>query len=81
MYKRSYTDTQEPGFVLVGKDDGKKSKMKKKYVRLEEGVALYSIGRTKFREVAKEANAIRVIGRVVLYDTEKLNEYIDSFEA
>lgn len=80
MYKRSCINEDEPGFVLVGKDDSRKTKMRKKYVRLDEAAALYSIGRTKFREIAKDANAVRIIGRITLYDTDKINEYIDSFE-
>ena len=49
-------------------------------MRIKEAVELFSIGQTKLREVARDAGAVRVIGRVTLYDVDKLNAYIDSFE-
>ena len=77
MLKKGF-ESSEPGFVLSGRNGERK--IQKKYVRINEAVELYSIGQTKLREMARDAKAIRVIGRVTLYDVDKLNEYIDSFE-
>ena len=40
-----------------GKSVKKSKEMKKKFVRYKEGAELYSIGLTKFQELAKEAGA------------------------
>ena len=53
---------------------------KKKFVRYAEGAALYSLGLHTFQEVAKEANAVYRVKRCVLVNTEKVDEFIESFE-
>ena len=50
---------------------------KKKWVRYDEGAVLYSMGIYAFTELAKEAKAIYRIRRIVLVNTEKLDEYIE----
>ncbi|WP_334304867.1 DUF6462 family protein [Butyrivibrio sp.] len=50
---------------------------KKKWVRYDEGAVLYSMGIHAFTELAKEAKAIYRIRRIVLVNTEKLDEYIE----
>ena len=40
------------------KDVEKTKKIAKKFVRYQEGAELYSIGLTKFQELAKEAKAV-----------------------
>ncbi len=50
---------------------------KKKWVRYDEGAILYSMGIHAFTELAKEAKAIYRIRRIVLVNTEKLDEYIE----
>ena len=52
----------------------------KKFVRYKDGVELYSLGIQNFMKIAKEAGAVRKIRGTVLVNTEKLDEYIDSFE-
>ncbi len=52
----------------------------KKYMRYSEATEYYGIGLTKFKEVARNAGAIRKIGRLVCIDTEKLEAFIDTFE-
>ena len=49
----------------------------KKWVRYDEGAKLYSMGINSFRELAKEAKAVYHIKRIVLVNTEKLDEYIE----
>lgn len=52
---------------------------KKKYVRLQEGAELYSLGLHMFREIADEAHAVVKLRKVVLVDTEILDQYLDTF--
>ncbi|MEQ3168552.1 DUF6462 family protein [Mediterraneibacter gnavus] len=48
------------------KDVEKTKKIAKKFVRYQEGAELYSIGLTKFQELAKEAKAVYKIDKVLL---------------
>ncbi len=50
---------------------------KKKWVRYDEGAQLYSMGIHSFQKLAKEARAVYHVGRVVLINTEKVDEYIE----
>lgn len=52
----------------------------KKYVSLDEGVALYSIGKNTFRQMAKGAKATYKINRRVLVNTEKFDEFMEAFQ-
>ena len=51
----------------------------KKYVRYSDGARMYSMGKTKFQELAKEAQACYKIGQLVLVNTEILDKYMESF--
>ena len=53
---------------------------RKKFVRYKDGAELNSLGIQNFMKIAKEAGAVRKIRGTVLVNTEKLDEYIDSFE-
>ena len=57
----------------------RKKPMRKKFVRLKEGCQLYSIGLTKFQKLAKDANAIYKIDKVVLVNCDILDEYLEGF--
>ena len=50
---------------------------KKKWVRYKEGALLYSMGIHTFMDLAKEAKAVYHVKRIVLVNTEKLDEYIE----
>ena len=50
----------------------------KKYVRYSDGARMYSMGKTKFQELAKEAQACYKIGQLVLVNTEILDKYMES---
>ena len=50
-----------------------------KYVRYSDGAKMYSMGKTKFQELAKEAQACYKIGQLVLVNTEILDKYMESF--
>jgi len=52
---------------------------KKRLVRYNEGAQMYSIGRNKFQELAKDAHAILKIGRIVLVDLDIFDKYLETF--
>lgn len=52
---------------------------KKKFVRYKEGAELYSMGISKFQEIAKDAGAVHKVGQLCLVNIEKLDEYLESF--
>lgn len=52
---------------------------RKKFVRYEEGAQLYSIGLHTFQELAKDAKAVYHVKRVVLVNTEIVDEYFENF--
>ena len=52
----------------------------KKFVRLEEGAEYYSVGKNTFRKWAKDAGAVYRINRITLYNLEKMDEFLESFE-
>lgn len=47
---------------------------RKKFVRYEEGAQLYSMGLHTFQELAKDAKAVYHVKRVVLVNTEIVDE-------
>lgn len=51
----------------------------KKFVRYSDGAKMYSMGMTKFQEVAKDAKACYKIGQLVLVNTEILDKYLETF--
>ncbi len=51
----------------------------KKYVRYKEGAELYSIGLTKFQELAHEAHAVIKVDKIALVNCEKFEEFLESF--
>ena len=61
------------------KDAEATKKMAKKFVRYQEGDELYSLGLTKFQELAKEAKAVYKIDKVVLVNCEILDQYLETF--
>lgn len=52
---------------------------RKKFVRYEEGAQMYSVGLHTFQELAKEANAIYHVKRIVLVNTGLIDEYLETF--
>ena len=51
----------------------------KKFVRYDEGAVLYSVGLHTFQDLAKEAGAVYHVKRVVLVNTEKVDQYLEHF--
>ncbi len=66
---------------MISQAEKVKSQMvSKKFIRLKEGAALYSVGINTFQSLAKEANAIYKVGKMVLVNTEILDEYLEKFK-
>lgn len=52
---------------------------RKKFVRLEEGAILYSVGINTFRQLAVDANAMYHIKKIVLVNTQIIDDYLERF--
>ena len=52
----------------------------KKFVRYKEGADMYSMSLRKFQDIAKDADAIYKVGKMVLVKTEILDEYLETFK-
>lgn len=51
----------------------------KKYVNAAEGAVIYSLGKTRFMTLAKEAGAIYKVGASALVNTEIFEEYLEQY--
>ena len=60
-------------------ENGKIRKEMKKFVRYAECAEMYSMGLTKFQQLAKDAKACYKVGQLVLVNTQILDEYIETF--
>ena len=57
----------------------KTKQIAKKFVRYKEGTERYSLGLTKFQELAKEAKAVYKIDKVALVNCEIFEKYLETF--
>ena len=53
---------------------------RKKFVRYKEGAEIYSMGLTKFQELAKQANAIYKVDKLVLVNCDIFEQYLETFK-
>ena len=67
-YKRKETDNMENRLT-----NGKK------FVKYDEGAAMFSMGIHSFMDLAKEAKAVYRIRRIVLVNTEIIEEHLENF--
>lgn len=51
----------------------------KKFVRYKEGAELYSMGHSKFEQLAKEAKATYKVNGIVLVNCEIFEKYLEKF--
>ena len=66
--------------MAYSRKDVERSKMNaKKFVRYQEGAEKYSMGLTKFTELAKEAKAVYKIDKVTLVNCEIFERYLETF--
>ena len=61
------------------KDVEKTKRLAKKFVRYPEGAQRYSLGLTKFQELAKEAKAVYKIDKIALVNCEIFEKYLETF--
>lgn len=61
------------------RQDAEKTKYSRKFVRYKEGAQKYSIGLTKFQELAKEAKAVYKIDGIALVNCEIFENYLETF--
>ena len=61
------------------KDVEKTKQLAKKFVRYPEGAQRYSLGLTKFQELAKEAKAVYKIDKIALVNCEMFEKYLETF--
>ena len=54
---------------------------RKKWVRYDEGADLYSMGIHSFMNLAKNAHATYHVNRIVLVNTDKVDEYLELMHA
>lgn len=60
--------------------DFEKINMKnRKFLKIKEAVEVYSIGRTRILEIAKEAKAVYKKGNITLIKINKFEEYLETF--
>ena len=59
--------------------DVERTKSSKKFVRYQEGAEKYSIGIHKFQTLAREANAIYKVDKIVLVNCEIFEQYLETF--
>jgi len=57
----------------------KVSREPKKWIRCKEGTQIYSMGKTKFLAMAREAGAAVQIDRTILVDSEMFDRYLETF--
>ena len=55
------------------------SRTEKKWIRCKEGIEIYSLGRTKLTELAREAGALAKIDGTLLIDTITFDRFIETF--
>ena len=54
-------------------------KKERKFVRYREGAEKYSMGLSKFQEMAREARAVYKIDGIVLVNTEIFEKFLEGF--
>lgn len=63
----------------VGYSYRKSREQKKKFIRYKEGAEMYSIGLTRFQEIAKRSGAVYKVGNMCLVNTEILDKYLEKY--
>lgn len=51
----------------------------KRFVRYSEGAEMYSMGKPKFQELAKDAKACYKVNQLVLVNLDILDAYLETF--
>lgn len=61
------------------KDVEKAKVISQKFVRYQDGAEKYSLGLTKFKELAIDAGAVYKVGKVALVNCEIFEQYLELF--
>ncbi len=77
-------DVKLEGLEKLCKGDFKKlpqcfNPAREKYIRKADASLVYPVGRWVIDDIAEKAGAVVPIRGCILYDTERINKYIDSF--
>lgn len=62
-----------------GKKAQEGAERRKKFVRYPEGAELYSLGLSKFQQLAREAKAVYKVDKVALVNCEIFERYLETF--
>lgn len=78
------TDIKLDGTMRMCKGDYKKLPQcfnpgREKYIRKTDASLVYPLGRHTIDDIAKKAGAVVPIRGCILYDTERINRYLDAF--
>lgn len=52
---------------------------RKKFVRYSEGAKMYSMGMSKFQQLAKDAKACYKVNQMVLVNVDIIDKYLETF--
>lgn len=70
---QSFNESMNKEMIALEKIDPKK------FVRYKSGAKLYDMSQSKFERLAKEAKATYKINKLVLVNTQILDEYLETF--
>lgn len=65
---------------MYNKHGSESNVLQKKFLRISEAVEVYSIGKTKLLEMAKEAKAVYKRGGIVIINVKEFDEYLESYK-
>ena len=58
---------------------GMNDEKRKRFVRYSEGAKIYSMGISKFQQLAKDAKACYKVNQMVLVNVDIIDKYLESF--
>ncbi|WP_029319583.1 DUF6462 family protein [Butyrivibrio sp. AE3004] len=78
------TNIKFEGVEILSKGDYKKLPQcfnpgREKYIRKTDASMVYPLGRHAIDDIEQKAGAVIPVRGCVLYDTERINKYLDSF--
>lgn len=65
---------------MATRDRMSEKDMKKRFVRYKEGADYYSIGKTKYIQMTKDAGACYKLDKLVLVNCDIFEEYLETFK-
>lgn len=74
-----FTNYEEVKMGYRRGDVEKTKAFSKRFVRYKEGAERYSIGLTKFQELAKEAGAVYKVDKIALVNCDIFEKFLETF--